>query len=247
MGIFTRTPDPPSTVPWVKPAGEAARVIKPSELLQEREARRPTQEIAPPKADPTAHQVRREKSEAERLEELERRIKSAIKLGWLVGANSLVEIRDRELFKPHASTMDAYLETRGKERFGVKKRRCHDLMRAAAVAKNCRQVTHELCLAAALALADLPAEKQAFGLGEAIKLAGHRAPTARQVAEAIAPYLQASGVRRRAPGKKKPRPIKYRSKAGRATVLLAPGVDLLAMLLEWVAKLQAPKDEVRTP
>jgi hypothetical protein len=228
----------------VKPAGEVARVIKPSELLEARRLSEKSEGKTEPVAKttetrhPPAVQNGAKPARAdERLEELERTILRS-KLAWIVAARSLVEIRDRELYRPHAETMDAYLETRGKERFGVKKRQAHDLMRAEVVAKNCRHVTHELSLSAALVLADLPSEKQAFGLSEAIKLAGHRCPSARQVEQAIAPFALRQKAEGRRQKKEKATPIKYRSAGGVATVVLKPGVDLLALLLEWVAKLQ---------
>jgi hypothetical protein len=189
--------------------------------------------------------VRPSREKKDRLRELEGFIRG-YKLAWRHGGEALREVLESDLYMLFAPTFEQYCF----QRWQLSRRHAQNLIAGAKVAQNLRgkkqgetwpdQVKHQLTLRAALALAKLPDDLQPKCLREVIAATGTESPSAKQVAETAEKWLPLKAGKR--PKKKvKPKPWRQRFAGGEILVRLKVGVDLRALLLEAIARIDASK------
>lgn len=168
----------------------------------------------------------------------------AYKTSWVSAGAALRDVCDRAVYRWKHDTFEEYLRAR----WGWKKRTAYDLITAAGVAENVREVRHALGVSAALKLAKLPAEQQAECLRQVIAATGTRNPQAKDLAAAVVARRIELGLlparKRTAKKTKKPKPWRLRLAGGVLTILAKPGADLRRLLQE--ALVQLAKEEVRS-
>jgi len=157
---------------------------------------------------------------------------------WIVVGRLLWEVLRDRLYLLEAATFDQYLLGHG-----FKPRTGRDLVAGARIAKRIKDVPHELSLRAALQLAPLPDDLTAKCLAEVIQQTGTESPTAKQVAEIVArwPRRADANHKPRKKPKARPKPWRQRFAGGEIVVRLKAGVDLRALLLEAIARIDAQK------
>jgi hypothetical protein len=118
------------------------------------------------------------------------RLESIVERGLQSAYSSLLEIRDKRLYRStHGSFEDYCLD-----RFGISRRRAYQLIDAAKVAQAvCTTGTHEVANERqARALVGLPEEQQREAWEKACEAAGDSSPTAKQVQDAV---LEVTGAK----------------------------------------------------